>query len=123
MPTLSYNLRRAVAWDELHSLIYGTGALTLPWWQDVTYTTRDDSPEGNWQSVIFVTTDPDSGRVETRPIAPARILEALQTRYAGRFDELHADVREAITDDLGLLDAFEADAVLQIAVFGSVVYG
>lgn len=124
MPTLHYSLGRSVDWDELHCLIFGTGALSFPWWHDVTITTRDGAPEGDWESVTFVADDPDTNEPETYRIPPSRILWAFGRRYEGRnASELHPEILEAITSDIGLLDALEADAVLQLAVFGEIVYG
>lgn len=113
---LKITITRTVKREELENLIFGTGALTLPWWHSVqnrgygTYDFRFDDPEGE-----------EGTFTGQRLVTDDQIVAAASAYLSeGRGGE---DAREAISEDLGYLDANAADCILQRAVLGSEVYG
>lgn len=135
--TLRLNITREVEPKEIPYLVFGTGALSYPWWGRVTWLSVIDGEEFpvdtndvDWDTaeptdVLIVTHDgPDSDegamdqqtRLTFHDIVAAVAL-AVEHGYAYE--------KDAISEDLGLLDAEQADTVLQLAVFGgtSAVFG
>lgn len=125
---LEISTRRVVHHRESADLVFGTGALMHPWW--VAATLDEPGADGEWESVdlerqidgdfssdatILVTHwdgESEGGAVRTR-LTLGQIAQAAARTLPN----------EILVDDIGLADALEADAVLQTAVFGKVVYG
>lgn len=117
MVTLTYTTKRKVDPQEVADLITGTGALIFPWWLEA----KRDSEDWiltHWNE------DTGDGREETR-LTAEKVVSALESALDGEYlsPEGDSDVLSALTDSIGYLDAVGADIVLQIAVYGSVVFG
>lgn len=117
---LEVKLTREVSVDEVRGLIWGTGALGYPWWGGVT-----DGGDGTFE---FTHDGPDSeeGALDKRTATSAAAIAGAagvwlseQVSKGG----LNGDIQDAITEDLGYLDAAAADSVLQVAVMKEVVFG
>lgn len=135
---LTLSITRDVEPKEISYLVFGTGALSYPWWKDVDWVCVVDGEEfpiegegyANLDTaepddyLIFQYDDPedDEGtfrgkkKVTFREVVAAAGI-AIRKGYVREPD--------AIKEDLGMCDAEEADAVLQLAVFGGedTVYG
>jgi hypothetical protein len=128
--TLRLNITREVEPKEIPYLVFGTGALSYPWWGRVTWVSVIDGEEfpvdvngADWDTaeptdVLIITHDgPDSDEgamdVKTR-LTFHDIIAAVAV--AVEYDYVYE--KDAISEDLGLLDAEQADTVLQLAVFG-----
>jgi hypothetical protein len=129
LTTLTIPFTRSVTDSELHDLIFGTGALSWSWWVGAKYTTKDASPEGEWVSLTFTHWDPNEGNREgsditSTRVSPQQIVDAVAECYT-LIESVDPQAAQEILNpgDLGVLDAQAADAVLQTAVFGEVVYG
>lgn len=117
---LEVKLTREVKPDEIDSMIFGTGALGYGWWGSVTK--RDDG--------MYVFTHDDGNSDEgahdkQTVVSPAGIVGAAGIWLAEQVENggMNGDIRDAIDDDLGYLDAYAADCVLQQAVLKSIVFG
>ncbi len=101
--------------DEVRSLIEGTGAMTWPWWggfrQDGESFTFQHDGENSDEGAHDVTTT----------LTAAQILASAGELLSGA--TVTGDIRDAIQENLGYLDAAEADEVLQHALFGKSVFG
>jgi hypothetical protein len=136
--TLTMTIVRVVEPKELTSMIYGTGGLSYPWWQDVAWIrTGPEHPDGTRLSLRdhdidealetdvfeFEVDDPDepegSGKTLKRLVTMEQLIEATVAAItAGNVYDA-----DAINDDIGYCDAPQADCIMQRAVFGEVVYG
>lgn len=109
---------RDVDLDEVKGMIWGTGALTWSWWGKVTdngdgsFTFRHDGPDSSGEGVHDKLTVVTAEAIVVA--ASVWLSEMVRLGYGDI-----GDIRDAITDDLGYLDAGEADCVLQIAVFAT----
>jgi hypothetical protein len=147
--TLKLTIEREVQPSEVASLVFGTGALTWGWWGHVSLRrpTYEEPPEGGKRIADYeIITDPlevplfeddrffitvddpqeaeGSGKVLRKTLSMASIVHAAGRAIRG--DGAHIDdesSRDMAREDLGYADAIAGDAVLQLAVFGSVVYG
>lgn len=130
--TLKLTLERDVEPKEVTSLIYGTGALSWPWWRSARWMrgetqllTRDyytdQAQEYDWFE--FVVDDPNEEGGSGVALTRALTMQDILTAAALAIREGLVNERDAINDDLGYCDAIEADCILQLAVLGSVTYG
>lgn len=106
---------RKATLEEVKSLIWGTGALSWPWWGGVEYV-------GNGVfDFRHCDEESDEGAHDKRTLVSAeRILEA-----AGEYlseGNGGGDARDAIAEDIGYLDAAHADCILQRVVLGREVF-
>lgn len=145
--TLKLTIEREVKPTEVLSLVWGTGALSWTWWKGASIyrpitvdnvvryeliEINDIFAEGadirETDHIFVVVDDPDyeegSGKTKTVNLSMQRIIHAASRAMRGdgaRIDEESA--RDMRTEDLGYADAIAGDAVLQLAVFGEIVYG
>lgn len=127
---LTLVVSRAVEMEEIRGLIWGTGLFQYPWWGEVRVL-RDGSPlttpwetleAGDVIQIEHDREDGDEGALDglTTLTAPDIVAAADKGILEGSFaDEAARDM----TEDLGLADAEAADVVMQIAVFGKVIFG
>jgi len=116
---LEVKITREVQIEEVNDLIWGTGALSWSWWGDVSqegsiYVFTHDGPNSKEGAHDQRTT------VSAAGIVGAASLWLSERAMAGG---LNGDIRDAITDNLGYLDAADADSILQRAVLKDVVFG
>ena len=118
MSTLTLNITREVEPKEVEDIVTGTGALTWSWWGEVRAEQRDDVSGYKFQHDRDV--DPEGTMRGLTWVSEQQIVDA-----AGEFLRKYEgeDAKDARDESLGYLDAVAADSVLQIAVFGKVVYG
>ncbi len=122
--TFTLNINREVTNEEIINLIDGTGVLSWEWWRYV------DINE-NTQTVTFTAYDgiTDGEVLKDFEVTFEEIIEAVSiaTQYVSPYDSNavpHSLIPdEAIFEDLGLCDAGEADCILQLAVYGELMYG
>jgi hypothetical protein len=132
--TITLKIEREVEPKEIAYLVFGTGALGYPWWGTVDWGHEEDgedfpieqggdldtAEEDDYIILQHDARDDDEGdmtgkiRLTFRQIATAAAA-AIRKGYVREHDAIH--------EDLGLCDAEEADTVLQMAVFGELVYG
>ena len=112
---LTLSTTRPATAQEVEDLVFGTGALTWPWWNGAHQTEH---------GFRFYYDDPDKGEgtfTGNKWVSNQQILNAAAAYLAdGRGGE---DAREALSDSIGYLDAEAADCVLQRAVLGKEIYG
>lgn len=128
-------VERTVTPREIFDLVWGTGALDWDWWRKAT-PLRFGSPIEGWQhaedgllqpgdEIEFVIDDPDAG--EGDDARPRRFVRSLAdiAEAAGKAQQyISAESwRDMAGDSIGYADAIEADVILQIAVFGKIIYG
>lgn len=131
---LKMTIEREVEPKEISYMVFGTGALGYGWWGRVDWVSVVDGEEfpiddysqldiaepDDFLIIQHDARDDDEGdmtgkiKVTFREIVAAAALAIRKGNIAER---------DAISEDLGLCDAEEADAVLQYAVFGELVYG
>jgi hypothetical protein len=115
---LLHTQMRVVERDELHSLI--GEAMNLPWWQSW-------APNSSLTGVYITGWDPneDEGVMQEKQITYAALLSAVSTaREKGLIsDEAWRDMIGGDEPNLGYTDAYEADCILQLAVYGEIVFG
>jgi len=132
--TMTMKIQREVEAKEIAYLVFGTGALGYPWWGGVEWGHEEDgedfpieqggdldiAEEDDYIILKHDARDDAEGDMtgKTRLTFAAITAAAAQAIRKGYVAE-----RDAIYEDLGLCDAAEADAVLQMAVFGELVYG
>lgn len=144
--TLKLSIEREVEPREVAGLIWGSGALTWEWWRGATlrrpvlnadgtevvdYTLVDDPTENIIEGdYVFITVDdPEEPEGSGRTTLKKKLSLATIVNAAGRAirgDGAHIDdesSRDMAREDLGYADAIAGDAVLQLAVFGEIVYG
>lgn len=116
--TISAPLTREVKPEEIESMIHGTGMLTWSWWRrapekqvrnGVTgWLMRYNCPDDTGKNAMWI---PEQGLVDAA------------AKYLATRAPLDSDERDARDESLGYFDAVGADSVVQIAIFGEVVYG
>lgn len=132
---LTLSITRDVEPKEISYLAFGTGALSYPWWKRVDWISvvdgeefpvdpvhgdLDTAEQDDYLVIFYDNPEDDEGtfrgkkKVTFREIVAAAGI-AIRKGYVREPD--------AIKEDLGMCDAEEADAVLQLAVFGRVIYG
>ncbi|AYB70196.1 hypothetical protein SEA_ONEIAGILLIAN_86 [Microbacterium phage OneinaGillian] len=115
MTELKLKTERKATTEEVDDLVFGTGALSLPWWHSAHRT-----PQG--YRFRFDHPDHEEGTFKgNRWVSNQQILNA-----AGRFlaeGRGGDDAREMMSDSIGYADAVAADVILQYAVLGEIVYG
>lgn len=113
---LTITTTRKATLEEVKDLIWGTGALSCPWWHSV------ETLDHNVFDFRYDDPDEEEGTFTgKRQVTAEQILAAASQFLAeGRGGE---DAREALSDSIGYLDASAADCVLQRAVLGREIYG
>lgn len=114
MSKLNVMVSRTVSPTEVESLIHGTGMLGYSWWKSV-----DPTPTG------YRIRHENGSAVVTTEVTIDQIVRAA-SEWLGEQAGSHwptGDIRDAISEDLGYLDAAGADAVMQLAVMKQVVFG
>lgn len=114
---LTLTTSRTVTSDEVVDLVEGTGALSMPWWITV-----DRHTIGNalgyyvqhWRGAAAG----DEGTHVVTVVSDAQIVAA-----ASRYLALNPDTSLDLSDSLGDADSLHADNILQIAVYGSIIFG
>jgi hypothetical protein len=116
---LMLNIRREVEPEEIDDMVFGAGGTMYPWWLDVE---RIHPEDGTWLSGIKVRSWDGEGEGEHFKISKLtneQILLAVEKAWIHLDDVAQRDM----TEHLGQADAIAADIVLQVAVFGEIVYG
>lgn len=132
--TITMKIEREVEPKEISYLVFGTGALSYPWWGDVTWGHTEDDEDfiidglGNLEEAEeddFLIIQHDArDDAEGDMTGKTRItFQEIAAAAAAAIGKSYVREPDAIKEDLGLCDAEEADAVLQMAVFGEVIYG
>ncbi|MDF2915852.1 MAG: hypothetical protein K0S70_69 [Microbacterium sp.] len=120
---LTLAVTRPVDRQEVEDLITGTGVLSYSWWLNV-----EDAPDamgGTGDAFLFTHWEPDTegGSVQTT-VTAQQIVDAAARVIKGDGAKVDAaSARDMANDTLGYADSIAADAVLQLAVFGRVIYG
>lgn len=120
MAEITWTTKRTVTREEIESLVHGTGVTSMEWWRDFE---RVDLPLGHGWKVIAYRKGYDDGTLSRYTITDQEIANAFGQALSEGYLSDSSDVRDAQMEDLGYLDAMAADVVLQIAVYGEVVYG
>lgn len=120
---LTLNIQRDVKPSEITSLVFGTGALTMPWWHAAQWRRNGKKVDGDILQdaedgdTIYLRYDQENplngdgnGRVELT-------LQQLVDAAAVAIRKGYVYDSDAIKDDLGYCDALQADVVMQLAVF------
>lgn len=115
MAELTLKTQREATAQEVEDLVWGAGALSLPWWHGAHKT-----PQGF--RFFYDRPEDDEGTFKgNRWVSNQAILDAASRFIAeGRGGE---DVTDAIAESIGYFDAEAADVILQYAVLGELVYG
>jgi hypothetical protein len=117
--TVSYE--RSYTAQEVDDIVLGSGADCYDWWRTFRYA-LDDEP---CDYVFAIDSPDDEDAVETGHVTRGAFLGAMQTVCTGGYDkELDggaAGLKHAIAQND--LDADDVDTLLQLIVFGEVVYG
>lgn len=138
MSELRMTMSRAVEPREVVDMVFGTGALSFPWWVDARLLTRevggdgitivetelnpDEDPAVTGQEFIELTHWDGFEDLETTP--PVKVLLTFDqivdaaSAVATSAHDLHPDA----LDDLGAADAIDADLILQRAIFAPEVW-
>jgi hypothetical protein len=130
---LALTLTREVEPKEVSYLVFGTGALSYPWWGRVEWGTTMDGEDfpidhtsdldvaepGDYYIIRHDTKEDPEGSMKgrTRLTAQQIVNAAAEAIRLGLIYDTDAQ------QDLGMCDSEQADAVLQIAVFGEAVFG
>jgi hypothetical protein len=93
-----------------------------PWFRDITYTGRDNDRDG----LSLCIEDPRTGMWTRYHATHADIADAIAAIWNGQHGNGY--IREYIADainehDAGHIDADAADAIIQVATLGDIVYG
>lgn len=128
---LSMTVTREVKPNEIVNLVWGTGALSYPWWRGASLRRPvgkemvlfAPAPAQPGDAILLTVDDPShpegSGRVRTKAVPLQKFADAASMAAVKGYIQ----GRDAINEDLGLCDATEADCVMQLAMFGNLVYG
>lgn len=115
-PIITVKVSREMDRDELWSNVFGTAGESWSWWRGIAY--RDGA---TWESpgesghVILRVEDPDNdGKVIEKRVGIDDVVCAAEWYVRSGYEKL------APLDDL---DASASDVILQLMVFGEVVYG
>lgn len=131
---LKLTIEREVEPKEISYMLFGTGALSYGWWGRVDWVSVVDGEEfpiddySNLEAAElddFIVVQHDA-RDDNEGDMTGKIkvtFRELVTAAGLAIRKGYVQETDAIKDDLGLCDAEEADAVLQMAVFGELVYG
>lgn len=114
MSDLILKTQRVADAQEVEDLVWGTGALTLPWWHGAHktpqgfrfYYDRPEDEEGTFKG--------------NRWVSNQAILDAAARFLAEGRGSAAADM---MAESIGYADAEDADVILQYAVLGEIVYG
>lgn len=129
--TLSMTITREVKPQEIVDLVWGTGALGMSWWHGASLRRRNNkqlilvSEDDLREDDVFalMVDDPDeaegSGRTLRKVLSFQKIADAASMAAV----QGYVTDPDAIYNELGFCDALEADCILQLAVFGRIVYG
>lgn len=101
--------------DDLWSEVFGSGWEHMPWWRDAKYL------EGSWDKhgqVIMKFLDPDDPTESTTATKRVNIVD-IANAYSSLMSTGYTHCGGCSLDDA---DSCTADAVLQVAVFGELVY-
>ena len=101
---------------ERFSAIMGACPTTWPWWRGVTY------HGGGWDDpcdITFAVDNPEGEGVLKKRLSARQVVRALAAAAHSVPSMKHVNPYDPDLD----LDADTADCVLQVAVFGEVVYG
>lgn len=118
MADLTMTITRPVDPQEVHDLIWGTGALNWGWWGDAVAEERDGVA-----GYLFTHDGPDSeeGALDVHTwVSEQQIVDSASWFIANGF--VGENAQDAALEGLGYLDAIEADNVLQRAVLGEVTF-
>lgn len=116
MGYISWTRTRDITEQEVESMITGTGALAWSWWSELEKTDDGWNLTG-WDG------ESEGGNV-TYEITVEKVAEAVtELLQSEHLDPTDSDVNYAINEDLGYLDAAQADMCLQWVAFGDIVYG
>lgn len=123
---LRMEITRDVQVSEVEDLIGGTGMLSYPWWIEV-----DDVHDIQGRLIGYTITHWQNGDEGQRPpvsttLTLQQIVTAASRILAGLVKDAHIDSESAhdmARSELGYADAAAADTVIQVAVYGKVIYG
>lgn len=120
MSTMTTTTTREVTDEEVLGMIQGTGALGWEWWRSVKTEKRDGVA-----GYLFRVDDPgNTPKVLAKWVSTQDIATAAGEHLSSMAEDgaLCGDHLDALNEDLGYLDAIDADNVLQRAVLGAVFY-
>ena len=119
--TLKLTIEREVNPKEIVDLIDGTGALSYPWWVNVRFLDTGDAAADT--RIEFTVDHPNEPEGSGITLKVTKTIAEIVDAAAEAIKLGHVADKDAIREDLGYCDSEEADCVLQIAVFGTIVYG
>jgi hypothetical protein len=120
---LTLNIQRDVKPSEVTSLVFGTGALTMPWWHAAQWRRNGKPFDGDILSdaedgdTIWLRYDQEDAREGDGNGRVELTLQQLVDASAVAIRKGYVYEPDAIKDDLGYCDAIQADVVMQLAVF------
>lgn len=117
---LTLRTSRPATSEEVSNLLYGTGSLSWEWWGSC------DSEERNGVTGYLLehaTEDsPDDGSTPGRTwLSEQQILDAAALALSQGYGS--EDATDIVRESIGYFDANAGDVVLQLAVFGKVIFG
>lgn len=129
---LQLSVTREVEAKEIPYMVFGTGALSYPWWGRVDWISIVDDEEFPIEGYDFDVAEPtdvlvirhdtegdDEGTMKGKTrLTFQQIVDAA----ASAIGSGHLYDKDA-QEDLGMCDSEQADVVLQLAVFGKLVFG
>lgn len=129
--TLKMTITRDVEPSEIVSLVWGAGALTMPWWHGASIRRWEgnrlvSAPEDDVQPTDLLkltVDDPEEPEGSGKVVSKSMPLQKIADAAGMAVIKGYVYEKDAIQEDLGYCDAIEADCVLQLAMFGKVVYG
>lgn len=114
--------------QETESFIFGSGFDTYSWWHEIralTHNPANDAPN-NWAWKVAYE-DPTTGESRTVTVGHPMIMRSVRkimTRQVPTYDSLVKESRNLLFNpDNADLDANDADVIMQVALFGEIVYG
>lgn len=121
---LRLTIQRDVEPSEVTSLVFGTGALTYPWWGMTRWMRKGkrvqdgdilrDAQQDDTILVHFDRKEDDEGTLAGRKTLT---LQQIVDAAGVAIRKGYVYEKDAIGDDLGFCDAEQADIILQLAVF------
>lgn len=133
--TMTLTLTREVKPEEIDDLVFGCGALGMSWWHGAEVGRYDHSlgitawvSRGREDSRIYEDdlirlwhwpAGQEEGREKTE-LALYKIIEAVESSKKYLDEDV---LKQMWEEELGYADAIAADIVLQMAVFGELIYG
>lgn len=103
--------------EQLWSAVLGSAFETWSWWRDVSYPTGSD-----WETpgtVMLTLDDPEHGESDGVLLSRTLTIDDIVRGYQLLLQQFQFDVTPYDLD----FDAVSGDAVLQLAIFGELVYG